>query len=150
MSSYVYKVEGMDETPRDRSMSLVQSSFRVDNLSYTEVFDISKLQNHARLLPKPYCNLTLCDQSSFPFIYVVITHKNRQNRLENFLELLRNSLFRCSEPPPWFHCLCTYVVDYASESTENVFNKSVDILNDHVRLIQVSLNYAKMQPPRRV
>ena len=112
--NYVHKVKGMEETPRERSLSLIQNSFRVDNLSYNEVFDIDMFHDNAKLLLKPYCNLTLCDQSLFPFVYLVITHKNRQGRLQNFLEILRNSLFRCSEPPPWFHCLCTYVVDYAS------------------------------------
>ena len=136
MSNYAPAVESVRNLPKEQS-GLTQSSFRVEGGGCQDVFNEAWFKDTARLHTAPYCNLRGCNQSAYPFIYLVVTYRNRPDNLRRYITSIRDALFRCSPPPEWYKCLCIYVVDFASNPKTNAVEAIRGILDDRIRIMEV-------------
>lgn len=116
--------------------ALLQRSFSISNVSYDdEIFD-SAFSAYTKVLRQPYCDLRKCPQKQFPFIYLVIPHRNRIANLVRLVSSVKNSALRCDKQPPWLHCLCFYVSDYdTDDATGMLENRLASTWKDRIRLI---------------
>lgn len=137
--AYLPRLKSIEILPartRANITTLVQYSWKMltkgydDEIASTEVWENTKAQE------KPFCDLRLCNQDLFPFIYIVVPHRNRVTNLERLISSIRNATMQCDQPPPWYHCLCIYVNDYGSDPKLDLFDRLSQIWMDKVRILQ--------------
>eukprot|EP01138_Halocafeteria_seosinensis_P016100 gb/GECG01016429.1/.p1 GENE.gb/GECG01016429.1/~~gb/GECG01016429.1/.p1 ORF type:complete len:466 (+),score=27.11 gb/GECG01016429.1/:1-1398(+) len=135
-TNQVTSVHGMDRLPfvEDRGL-LVQRSLSMSHVGHTTDIECPVFPHNGRVLEEPYCDLRRCNQRRFPFIYIVIGHRNRPDNLVRIVQSMRNSTEQCENPPEWAHCTCVYVSDYGTNVNVSVSSKLREAWNGHVRLI---------------
>jgi hypothetical protein len=136
-SEEVARVDTMASLPVVNDPHLMlQRSFKMDNVGYTEDIKNEIFPEHGSILKEPYCDLRQCDQKAYPFIYFVIVHRNRVTNILRLLQSVRESIFQCNRVPEWANCLCIYVSDYDTKEGKIPFSKSLHLAyKGHVRLL---------------
>eukprot|EP01138_Halocafeteria_seosinensis_P002014 gb/GECG01002063.1/.p1 GENE.gb/GECG01002063.1/~~gb/GECG01002063.1/.p1 ORF type:complete len:573 (+),score=63.75 gb/GECG01002063.1/:1-1719(+) len=118
--------------------ALLQRSFQLENVTYNDELREPIFSLKGKVLEYPYCDLRKCPQERYPFIYLLVPHRNRVGNLLRFVSSVRNATLRCDEPPPWYHCLCIYVSDYDTDRKTSLASELEYAWRDRVRLLSRS------------
>lgn len=135
-TNQVTSVSGMDQLPFVSETSLLfQRSFSMSQVGHNTDLECPVFPDNGQIIENPYCDLRRCNQRRFPFVYVVISHRNRPDNLVRIVQSIRNSTEQCENPPEWVHCLCVYVSDYGTSRNVSLASRLSDTWNGHVRLL---------------
>lgn len=136
--SHIDRINMGDTAKSTSEAELVQRSFQLHNVSYDDELHSNIFPEKGQALETPYCDLRNCPQDRFPFIYILIPHRNRISNLVRLVSSVRNATLRCGEPPPWYNCLCLYVSDYATKDKVSLSVQLDNVWKDRIRLLSRS------------
>lgn len=131
----IHRVGGL--TRESRESALKQHSVSIDHVTHRVRSPAEAVESHVTWYSDtgPTCDLSKCDQTKFPFIYLLIALRGRVHNVERLIGSLKTATERCNRPA-WLPCLCFLVSDFATDDTEDTIDALNGVWDGHVRVIQ--------------